>query len=76
MALHSFTYKGYAVFLAATQPSKRKRGGKMRSMQIRTMLGCGSRILKTIRYDTTDPYAFGKASEKATKWIDEKIKEK
>jgi hypothetical protein len=69
MAHYSFSYKGYSIWLANIQPSKRARGGHTRSMQVRQ----GNIIKKNIRYDTRDTYAFGVASKKATKWIDEQL---
>lgn len=65
----SFPYKGYGVYLAAVQPSKRARGGHTRSMQIIK----DNRIVKQIRYDIKDPYGYAKASKKACKFIDKKL---
>jgi len=66
MAHKSFSYKGYDIYLAAIQASKRARGGYLRTMQVRK----GNVIKKQIRYDTRNTYAHAVASEKATKWID------
>jgi hypothetical protein len=71
MAHKSFSYRGYDIYLAAKQPSKAARGGTMRTMQVCWPTIDGGRMVKKqIRYDTTDVYAFSKASEKAKKWID------
>lgn len=67
MAHKSFSYKGYDIWVASLQPSKIARGGKERSLQVRK----GSIIVKNIRYKRLDPNAFGEASKKATKWIDQ-----
>jgi hypothetical protein len=69
MSHKSFSYKGYDIYLAAVQASKRERGGTIRSLQVRK----DNVIVKSFRYKFTDPYAFGQASIKATKWIDERI---
>lgn len=69
MATLLFKYRSYEVWLAAFQPSKERRGGHTRSLQIRK----NSMVKKTIRYDTYDVYGFSKASKKATDWIDEQL---
>lgn len=57
MAHKSFEYKGYGIWLAAFQPSKKRAGGHTRSLQIIK----DSMIKKQIRYDTNDEYGFSKA---------------
>jgi hypothetical protein len=66
MAHKSFSYKGFDIYLAALQPSKLRRGGRQRSLQVQR----DSRIRKNIRFDLSDPYGYSKASKKACDWID------
>jgi hypothetical protein len=72
MSHKSFSYKGYDICLANLQASKLARGGVYRSMQVMR----GNLIVKSIRYKRLDPEAYGKASEKATKWIDDQAEKK
>ena len=75
MAHHSFNYKGYEIWLAAIQASKRARGGHTRTLQVRLKSGNCYQIKKSVRYDINDVDGFGNASKKATDWIDEQEKE-
>jgi hypothetical protein len=73
MAHKSFSHKGYDIYIAAFQPSKRARGGTTRTLQICLTANGGRMIKKKIKYDSTNAYAFGEASEKAVKWIEQQL---
>lgn len=65
-------YKGYAIRLAAFQPSKVRRGGHTRSVQIVKKEGFAGLIVKSIRYDFHKGTHISTGTlKKAREWIDQ-----
>lgn len=74
MAHKSFSYKGYDIWVASFQPSKRARGGTTRTLQICLPAAAGGRMIKKqIRCDTSNVYWFAEASKKAEAWVDKQL---
>lgn len=67
MATKLYDRKGYSVCLANLQPSKIRRGGTTRTIQVMDRNNC---VVKQFRYKFSIDGAMEAAQNKASDWID------